>query len=562
MARAPQPPAALASLPGAAASWVGRRIGEEWRAGAIHRLAIGRPRTDGLAIRPRDPRPPDLAAGQRLLAGVFRFAGETLDVGPGGDPWRRPLPSHRFALALHRFDWGHDLLSGGEAGARQLLRLWADWRREFGAFNAFAWTGEALERRVFNLACAASDLAPLVSDAEGAAFVDGLARQARHLMGDPGDPGRAAERAAVAALAGAALAGKAGGTLLPRALARLDRLLPQAVLRDGVHASRSPERGLELLFDLMALDDALSQRGAPPPPELSRAIDRLSAGVRLFAGPDGRLAAFQGGEPGRAARAAAALALDAAQGPPAKSAPYGGYQRLEGRRVRLIVDAGAPPPPAFAGAGCAQPGAIAVWCEGRRLIEGSVWSAKAQVGGALRGPAGGSCLGLGQALPGAALRVGLLAGGLDELLASGPVRVEVERHESDEAVWLDLVHDGWLWAGLTARRRLFLDLAADELRGEDALTPAGGPVRAAPMLVRFQLSPGVAAQVAADGGSALLRPASGQGWRLRSDAAETRLESGVAFEAGEPRAIQTLVLETAVPPGGARIRWKLSRDQG
>jgi uncharacterized heparinase superfamily protein len=517
-----------------------------------------------MATRPRDLRPADAEAAQRLLAGVFRFGGETLEVGPGGDPWRRPLPSRRFAVALHRFDWIHDLLAGGEAGAREALRLWLEWRRVFGAVNAFAWSGEVLERRVFNLACAAGGLAPLVSDAEGAAFVDGLARQARHLLGDPGDAGRAAERAAAAALVGASLAGKAGDALLPPALQRLNRRIPEAVLRDGVHASRSPERGLELLFDLLALDDALCQRGAPPPLEVSRAIDRLSGAVRFFAGPDGRLACFQGGEAGPAARIAAALALDSGEGPPAKSAPYGGFQRLGGRSLQVLVDAGPPPAPSFASSACAQPGAISVVCEGRRLIEGSIWSSKADIGGALRGPAGGSCLALGDVWPGAALRVGVLAGGVRERLDCGDIEAGAERQETADAAWLDVAHTGWLGVGFAAARRVFLDVAADELRGEDALEPQGRAA-AAPtaFAIRFHLAPGVAASLAVDGKSALLRPSGGHGWRLRSDAAGMRLDAGVAFEDGAPRATQVVELVGRVSAqDGLRVRWKLSRDEG
>ena len=181
------------------------------------------------------------------------------------------------------------------------------------------------------------------------------------------------------------------------------------MLPDGVHASRSPERGLDLLFDLLALDDALSQLGAPAPPEVSRAIDRLAAATRFFALADGRLAAFQGGEPGRRADVAAALALDVGGGEVPRAAPYGGYHRLEGGPLQLIVDAGAPAASDFAGTACAQPGAITVTCEGRRLIAGSAWSARADVGGALRGPEGGSCLGLDGEWPGAVLRHGVLA---------------------------------------------------------------------------------------------------------------------------------------------------------
>jgi uncharacterized heparinase superfamily protein len=554
-------PAPLA-LPSAATAALGRRMRREWRATPLHRLALALPRPVGLSVRPRDARPADAAAGARLLAGVFELAGERLDVGPQGDPWRRAPPSRRFAAALHGFAWLPDLMTQGEAGAREALRLWLEWRRAFGRYNDFAWSGLALERRVFHLACAAGELAPLVSDAEGAAYVDGLARQARHLIGAPDDPGRAAERAAVAALVGAALAGAPGEALRRRALARLSLRLAEAVLPDGVHASRAPERGLMLLFDLLALDDGLSQLGAPAPPEVSRAIDRLAAATRFFGLADGRLAAFQGGEPGRRSDVAAARALDRGGGEIPRTAPYGAYHRLEGGPLQLIVDAGAPAGGGFAGTACAQPGAVTVACEGRRLIAGSAWSAKAEVGGALRGPEGGSCLGLDGEWPSAALRRGLLAAGVPERLESGLAAVAAERHQNGGETWLDVAHDGW--RGLACTRRLYVDAAAGELRGEDALTPTGSPRReAAAFTIRFILAPGAAAQVAVDGKSAMLRPAGARGWRLRSDAAETRLAPGALVEDGQGRATQVLTLHGVARPGEeARVRWKLTRDEG
>ena len=540
MARAPHP----FRLPLDAGGSLTRQLRREWRAGPLHHLLIGRPSTDGLAIRPRDLRPADAAAGERLLAGEFSFGGERIEVGRGGDPWRRALPSRRFAVALHSFDWTRDLIAAGEAGQREALRLWLEWRAVFGRYNEFAWSGEALERRVFNLAACAAALAPLVSEAEGAAFVADLARQARHLLGDPGDPERAAERATAAALVGAALNGKAGETLRSQALPRLERLLPAAVLRDGVHASRSPERGLELLFDLLALDDGLSQLGAPAPVEVSRAVDRLSAATRFFTLADGRLAAFQGGEPGETSRIAAALALDAAEQPPPKSVPYGGYHRLEGRGLQIIADAGEIASPLGGGVACAQAGTLLVLCDGRRLITGSAWSASADADPALRGPFGGSCLALGFTNPAAA-------------------QTTAERQESPDAVWLESSHDGWRLLGFDCTRRLFLDTVAGELRGEDMLTPVGRPREPVRYAIRFHLAPDVAAQLSADGKSALLRPVGGHGWRLRGDSAAAELSPAIAFEAGEAKAAQVLTLfGLATSADGARVRWKLSRDEG
>lgn len=538
---------------------LGRRMRREWRALPPHRLALALPRPNGLAVRPRDWRPADAAAGAQLLAGVFELAGERLEVGRGGDPWRKAPPSRRFEAALHGFSWLPDLLTRGEAGAREGLRLWLEWRRRFGRYNDFAWSGLALERRVFNLACGAEALAPLVSDAEGGAYVDGLARQARHLVGAPEDPGRAAERLAVAGLVGAALTGPAGEDLRRRTLPRLAARIAEAVLPDGVHASRAPERGLDLLFDLLALDDSLSQLGAPAPPEVSRAIDRLAAATRFFALSDRRLAAFQGGEPGRLPEVAAALAYSGGETP--RAAPYGAYHRLEGGPLQLIVDAGAPARGRFAGAACAQPAAVTVVCEGRRLITGTAWSAKAEVGGALRGPEGGSCLGLDGEWPASGLSRGVLAFGAPERLESHLAAVTAERNQDGGETWIDVSHNGW--AGFACARRLYVDAAAGELRGEDVLTPAGRRrSAAAAFTIRFILAPEVAAQVAVDGRSAVLRVAGARGWRLRSDAVEKRLSPGAVFEDGVSRATQVLTLHgVAASDAETRVRWKLSRGE-
>lgn len=558
MAAAPRLPTPL-RLPLAVLAAAGRRAQRAWRDGALHHMAIGGPRTNGLAIRPRDLRPGDAARGVGLLQGQFRLANEGFDAGVGGSPWRRPLPSRAFATALHGFAWLPDLLTQGEPGAREALRLWLEWRRVFGRYNPFAWSDLALERRVFNLACAAPILAPLVSEAEGAAYVDGLARQARHLIGEPGDPGRAAERCTVAALVGASLADKAGASLRGAALARLSRRLDAAVMPDGVHASRAPERGLELLFDLLALDDALSQIGEAAPAAVSRAIDRLAAGVRLFALGDGRLARFHGGGAAERARVATALSLDAGEGEPAKAAPYGGYHRLAAAGLQAIVDAGSPPVGVWGAAGCAQPAALSVTCDGRRLVVGCGWSAALGAETVLRGPFGGSCLALDDVWPGAALHRGVLADGVGARLDGGPA-VKAERHQAGDEAWLEIVHDGW--PGFSCLRRIYVGGATSELRGEEVLTPHGRAGQGARgFVVRFILAPEVVGQVAMDARSVLLRPSGGRGWRLRSDV-PISLERAAVFEDGEPRTTQALVLEGAIRAGEAsRIRWKLAPDE-
>ncbi|MGZ3273168.1 MAG: heparinase II/III family protein [Caulobacteraceae bacterium] len=536
----------------------------EWAGSPPHLWLISRPRPEGLAAAPAEPRPPRARRGKAIAAGRFVFDGLVLETGPGGDPWNRPSPSRAFAEALHGMDWLPDLLAQ-EGGARPALALVRGWIQVFGRWNAFSWSPGVLERRVHNLACG---LQPLLAEAgrADAALLDTLARQARHLLLAGGDETRRAERAAAGALAGAVLAGRAGEQLMGQGLARLEQALPETVLPDGGHASRAPEAGLELLFDLKALDQALHLRGRPSLPELSRAIDRLASTVRRLTLADGRLAALQGGEESDPTRIAAAVG-EAPEASSTQSLPHAGYEFLSGGQLLMVVDTGAPASGAWSASACAQPLAIEVTAGADRLITSSAWSPRAAAAQALRLTPAASTASVSDLSCGEPLQ-GWLAKVLGFRLQGGCRAVVVRRHDGADASWLELSHDGWAEAfGLRHERRLYLERATEELRGEDQLVPVDEtgprPQRRPPVLVvRFQLHPEVKASVALDHKSVLLQPrgaAGGAGWWLRNDAAEISLEPAVRLEDGRPRATFQVVLRAPLrPDGGARIRWKLT----
>lgn len=549
----------------AIAATLRRQAQAELCATPLRAFYLGGPRPEGFAASPPDLRPIDPARGQALLNGVFDLGGERLQIRPGGDPWDQASPSRRFARRLHRFDWLGDLMALGDPGVREALRLTLEWRRVFGAWNAFSWSADILERRVFNLGCAARRLCAQASDLEAAMVAEALAQQARFLLAQHEGPRRAAERLAAAAVAGAALAGRAGDKLMDAATGRLEAALEQAVLADGGHASRSPQAGLELLFDLLALDDGLSQRGRPPAEGLSRAIDRLSAGARFFTLPDGRLAAFQGGEAGEARRTAAALAHDdAGPGPAPREAPHAGYQRLIGRRLQVIADTGPPAAGGWSATACGQPMAIEVICGRDRLITNVGWSERALGPQALRLAAGGSTAAVGDGVIGAPLG-GYLARALGPRLVGGVAAVKIERRETDTGVWLEMSHEGWRRrAALTHERRLYIDKATDELRGEDRFAPdERASARTTPVAIHFHLRPDVRVSLARDQRSVLLRGPSNVGWWLRNDAEEVAVEPSTCFEAGQPcRTAQVVLRSRLRTDRGGRVRWKLTMAEG
>ena len=351
-------------------------------------------------------------------------------------------------------------------------------------------------------------------------------------------------------------------------LKRLERVLPAVVLPDGGHASRAPEAGLELLLDLKTLDGALAERGRAPPPELVRAIDRLTSAVRRLTLADGRLAALQGGEEAETTRVAAVLASEPTNGEAVQSLPHTGYEFLSGAQLRAVVDTGAPAAGAWSASACAQPLAIEVTAGQDRLIASSAWSPRATAAQALRLTPAASTASISDQSCGSPLQ-GWLAKVLGFRLEGAPRTVKSRRHEGEGAAWLELSHDGWSEAfGLVHERRLYLDRNADELRGEDQLVPASilGPrpqKRPVFLIVRFQLHPEVRASLALDHKSILLQPRgakAGAGWWLRNDAPEVSLEPAVRLQDGRPHQAAQIVLRALIGRDGTvRIRWKLSR---
>ena len=147
-------------------------------------------------------------------------------------------------------------------------------------------------------------------------------------------------------------------------------------------------------------------------------------------------------------------------------------------------------------------------------------------------------------------------------------RVEARRHEAPGALWLELLHDGWVRRfGLRHERRLYIDVEADELRGEDRFVRAAPEATTSPegrkfipFTVRFHLHPEVSALIARDRKSVLLKGEGDEtGWWLRNDALEVVIEPSVHYQDGRPRRTQQIVLRgQARMDAGARVRWKLA----
>ena len=534
-------------------------------------LTLGGRKAIGFSATPRDFRPldPEMAANQAkaILGGRFVLGGATMEVDAPADPWNRPSPSRAFAVELHAFEWLPALMTQGERGAREALRLALGWQDAFARWSPFAWGADILARRVVRLSCAARRLGAVATEAERLRLADGLARQGRQLLRPPGGLAERATKLAASAIAGCALAGPVGAGLRSRALGGLESALKATVLEDGGHATRSPEAGLELLLDLLTLDDALAQLSEPTPASVSGAIVRLTEALHVLVLPDGRLAAFQGGGPSTTARVAAARAHDETADPRRETesgGAVGGLTRIASPLLTIVADAASPARGAWGGGACAQPLALEVCCGRDRLFTGSGWTPTAVDRQALRLTPGHSTLTLGERSLNDPLG-GWKGELLGPRLVGPPIHVTADHRQGDGAVWLDLEHDGWAELfGLNHQRRLYLDQRLDELRAEERLFPTPGrkeEVRqiAAPYAIRFHLEPGVQASLARDRRSILVRGASGRGWWFRTDGPDVAIEPSVHIDAGlTRRSLQIVVRGSARTDSESKIRWKLS----
>ncbi len=246
------------------------------------------------------------------------------------------------------------------------------------------------------------------------------------------------------------------------------------------------------------------------------------------------------------------------------SAPYADYEKLQGRSLQAFIDVGVPAPGPWSVTACAQPLALEVLAGADRLIANTGWSPRSMSAQALRLTPAGCCANVADASAGQPLQ-GLLARILGPRLEGGARHAGGRRHQAEDGVWLEYVHDGWARDfGVSHERRLYMDPAADELRGEDALSPVNQPfVRKShrPMFltVRFQLHPQVKASLAMDHKSVMLQGPTSGGWWLRNDSPEVRLEPAVHLVDGRPQHTQQIVMRTMVKRDGtARVRWKLS----
>ena len=533
----------------------------------LYRAALAGKAPSGFQVRPPAHWPGQAARGAAIADGAFQLAGQT--IRQLRNPWQAFDASEAWLTELHGFGWLDDLIAYADGGDRTRAigaarTLILDWIARHRGWAWPAWRADVIGARIAAWLTHFDAVFAGAEDAERKAALDSLARQLRHLRRVAGIEVEGGAR--LVALKGLIY----GGTclpdwagVLPRTMQRITQELDRQILPDGGHVERGPAMQLTVLRHLVDIRALLRVAHREMPEGLQSAIDRMAPMVRFFRHADGGLALFNDSaesEPGWIDRV---LAEADARGRAPSRAPHSGFERLAIGRLFAIIDAGAPAPARLDRHAHAGTLALEVDVGNTRVIVncGPAPAADPAWRAAQRATAAHSTLAIddtnsSEVLPGA-----------ESGLGRRPTRVLADRDEQEGHVWLFASHDGYAHRfGLIHRRRLFLDAAGADLRGEDSLDPVdpARPVGAHGFTVRFHLHPEIDASLVQDGTAVLLRlPGSGRnrpsGWWFRAEGGGLALADSIYLGSGETRRTQQIVISGVTGPSGVTVKWAMQQ---
>ena len=514
--------------------------------------------------------PPDPLRGDALERGIWRHGLERFELADDACPWAVADASLHFLDRFHRFDWLGDLCAQGAAACERARSLTDAWIAQFGRFDGFAWRAGPTADRTWSWMLHGDILFGEDQGRAGRERLEVLLRQIDHAesLADAAPDVEARFRTFVVNLARTVLLRDETGRAI--ALERLEAECTAQLLPDGGHVSRSPQRLLNMLLDLLTIR-ALFEKSALPQVEfIEKWVPRMAAMLGFFRCADGALHPFNDSGEARAEQVEAALsALDL---PPRRFSvsPKSGFQKLVRGDAEVLLDVGQAPEMPFgdlAHAGALGfefadgPARIVTSCGASREVNVD-WQA------AVRRTGAHSTLVLG-GRDSAPFRRNEAS---DLLSPEGPDGISAKRLEEADEIWLDAQHSGYRDNfGLLHRRRLFLAGDGRRLAGEDSLVrPISRPPEEAAepigFEIRFHLHPSVDAQMGRD--AILLACADGRRWRFRTSHAGARLDRSVYLARGTVERTQQIVLSGRADPNGDGseppncVRWAFVKEAG
>jgi uncharacterized heparinase superfamily protein len=481
---------------------------------------------DRIHFAPPDLWPGDAQAGMALLA-----AQPSMFTKQSGTP--------DFATDLR------NLRAVGTDAARQMaIKLIANGLAQCEGWSEAEWAQASLGARIANWIGFYEFYAPMLPPGLAQKLAASLQKQWKHLLRTLSPSSGLANCDAIRGLVYGGLNFPEGDKALGLACDLLRRQLDAEILADGAHISRNPSIQLHLLRHLIDLRAVFRNANLPFPDEGSLVISAMVPALKFYRHVDGGLVLFHGSSEETALLIDAVLAQAEAKGSKPRRLPQAAYERITAGRSLLIADCGAPPTAGHAGILSFEFG------QGKERIivncgdyGGPEWHA------ALAATAAHSTLTCDET-------------SAAEIFPGGSLRFDGEcssqRYEMQETQILELSHSGYQFRYGTAHKRI-LELSGDgdELRGRDILDGVSG----VSFTLRWHLHPAVQASISHSGQTALLRTASGAGWRLRVASGKLDLEQSIYCGGGGPRRSMQLKVTGVTETPITEVTWSLAREK-
>lgn len=510
-------------------------------------------RGDDTLAAPRWPGNP--ATGKKLLKRRFQFAGCDVEMA-GRIAWQVESASEAWHRELYGFRWLEDIAATGNA------KIASSFAREF--VNGFILEKEDLSAAAFAPEVTGLRLAEWLhhrrfllksgSQRFQRRFVRALAKHIQTLYRQLSD---AEAPDALFMLKGLFAASVHLPALrLPRQplYHRLEEVLEEIILGDGVHASRNPETHLHMLQHLVEMRDLLAEVGEEHLP-LDRHVMAMGTALRFFCHGDGRLALFNGALMSDTALIAQVISRSDNGEPVPAHMDHAGFFRLE-RGHGCILLCGQPQRP-LAGHS-ASPGSFefsdgperfVVNCGGYRGTSRS-WQVAALSAGAH------STLSLDAAPGGTPLPLTL---GEDDLPMLKP---DSFQNDGSQLLARTVRTERGGGAEGIHERELRLNAGGQQFSGVDSFrllrAQDGQPMR---LQLRFHLHPDIRCQRQKDG-TISLSSVGGSVWYFTSTMPKaTQIEESVYLGYyGKPQKTLQIVIATDITTRVTEFRWSLTRQ--
>ncbi len=510
----------------------------------------------GILFKPIDQWNGNAETGKKLTQGHFELHSEELRA--DGDFWKCTDLHEGWNDYLHKFEWIRDLRALGGDEARFAVRAYmSEWIKKYSYWNEVTWQSDRLGRRISLWLSLYDFYGESADEAFQHDVLDSITRQARHLyrvMPTQNTGIKSFESLQGLIYAGLAIPG--GERWLDYGLEAISYEAETQILQDGGHISRNPDTLLSVITILNDVRAAIVGADYPLPKAIQYALDRGLPALRFFRYNDKSFAVFNGAQEGTKNVLERLILQSGAKGRIPKSLPDTGYERLSAGRTLMMVDCGNTPNWPYDDASHSSPSAFELSI-GRERVFVSCGTHPTDMNWSemLRGSAAHNMLSIDHR-------------NVCEIRSNGhigrrPKKVDVQREELTSGQLLTIKHDGYIPVnGIIHKRRYFMDVTGNDIRGEEELTTKTGTLtRPVDVTVRFHLHPRVLVSLIRDGEEALLLLPSGAGWRFNHDGAKLSLENSIYLGEGiYPRKTKQLVLNCKMETPEQVVQWALQKE--